>query len=243
MFENLGHWSWKALRHVLEILPAGALYCSGGALGLRQDCNFIVVIVPVWIVSATVTALAYRAALQAANFGRIAITIALLSAIYTLQNTTQNAPLLDQIVSCLRHYIMVTSMVAAVLAMVFRVPPRNGSMEPFPVEETNPLAVEATTASLRNSLDLMTASYATLDVLLPSTTQTGLSDVGSVAYDNMGPGSTCPGCSSNGGTEVSLRSTGRVKLGLTQSVVRWSSIAIPTSKADDASTEAQPDTQ
>ena len=43
MFDNLSHSLWQALRHVVEILPAGILGGCGLALGLNQDRKYMLV--------------------------------------------------------------------------------------------------------------------------------------------------------------------------------------------------------
>lgn len=176
-----------------------------------------------------------------AKFGRISGILAFLSILHSLLNHSKNAQFMDEVILWLRHYIMVTSLVAAVVAMTFREPfGLDQRFEPLLVERRDPQAPDAKTLETAPDVGLKP----TLDLLPFLAGRKPLSDIGSIAFRYMGPSSSYTPDSSDD-TEVSLHSMGQVKPSLVQDIILFCSIANPAkpSLRDDDSVQLLPDLQ
>ncbi|KAH7136552.1 hypothetical protein EDB81DRAFT_83291 [Dactylonectria macrodidyma] len=189
MADDLRRSCLRAVRHVADVLPAGFLWGSGVALSIPQDHTIGTVIIVILAMSGAISALVYRPVLQAVNFGRIAGLLALccvahraVTCVHDLQLKKEALPIMDEVVSCLREYAIMTACLCSAMAVGCPPPAR------LPLEEVErPYSVASNTSTL---FTLDVGSNQPQDLISNPDRVDVLSNAGSLPFKHFGPAST-----------------------------------------------------
>lgn len=241
MADDHSRFCWQAVVHCAEVLPAGVLMGTGLALSRPQDHSVDTVIVVMLAVSGAILVLAYKPVLQAANFGQVAVLLALccvahriFSRTHALQLTDEKL-LLDELISCLREYAVMMACLGSAICMACPSPMQRPSVDPLPVEQRDPLASNA--PSLCQYQDLGQSC----DLSSQSDKLECISDVGSLPFRHVGPTSSYSEASEYSVLTLSS-SGGRVDPVLAMSIFQLSmkmNAVMSTRDEDASSTEPQ----
>ncbi|KAH7160203.1 hypothetical protein B0J13DRAFT_123792 [Dactylonectria estremocensis] len=194
MADDLRRFCLRAVLHVAGVLPAGFLWGSGVALTVTQDHTVETVIIVILAMSGAISALVHKPVLQAVKFGRIAGLLALwcvahraVSCVHGLQLKKETVPLMDEVVSCLREYAIMTACICSAIAVGCPPPAR------LPLEEVErPYSLASNTPTLY-TLDV--GSNQPQDLISNPDRVDLLSNAGSLPFKHFGPASTYSGAS------------------------------------------------
>ncbi|KAH7326666.1 hypothetical protein B0I35DRAFT_140950 [Stachybotrys elegans] len=176
---KLAELCMASLAQYLKMLPVGSLYGSGilSTVLLDMGPDVLILILMTLAVSSVVVGVMHSNTLQEANFGWMALFLAVWHAPRLLLYSNPGVAFQERLISCLGDYVMVCTSVAAAIIVTYRDPTKQEPRIPIPGDAVRtPVASEVWRIQGPRSED---ASWCSRD--------DDCSESRSIFFRNMGP--------------------------------------------------------